>query len=187
MDTLSAIAIFNEMDGLGKYIYRNSDLRTLFSKDSDRNFIDTITRLVKKNVLVRAANGVFVYDAAKNKDSNILEDIAKNIRRGQYNYLSLESALSEYGVISQIPTGHITVMTTGRKGIFETAWGNIEFIHTERSPLEIVQRSSVLETRNIRLAMPDLALEDLKRVNRNLHLVSIEDYKEIINETAPKL
>lgn len=187
MDTLSAISTFNEMDKCGKYIYRNSDLRTLFNTDADRTFIDTLTRLVKNRVLKRAANGVFIYDNAKSKNGNILEDIAKNIRRGHYNYLSLESALSEYGVISQIPTGHITVMTTGRKGVFETEWGNIEFTHTERSPLEIVKRSVLSSDRGLRLATPSLALEDLKRVNRNMHLVSMEDYEEVINEAAPKL
>ncbi len=33
---------------------------------------------------------------------------------GEYNYVSLESMLSEYGLISQIPIDRLTVMTTGR-------------------------------------------------------------------------
>ncbi len=41
----------------------------------------------------------------------------------------LESALSEYGVISQIPIDRLTIMTTGRKGHYKTPYGTIEFTH----------------------------------------------------------
>ena len=36
-------------------------------------------------------------------DGYVIEQIAKTLRRGEYNYVSLESILSEYGLISQIP------------------------------------------------------------------------------------
>ena len=32
-----------------------------------------------------------------------------------FNYISLETALSDEGVISQIPINRITIMSTGRK------------------------------------------------------------------------
>lgn len=41
------------------------------------------------------------------------------VARGEYNYISLESALSEYGIISQIPIDRLTIMTTGRKGEYK--------------------------------------------------------------------
>ena len=63
--------------------------------------------------------------------THTLENVAKAMRRGEYNYVSLESALSEYGVISQIPM-RLTVMTTGRKGEVNTPFGTIEFTHTSR-------------------------------------------------------
>ncbi|NQY65948.1 MAG: hypothetical protein HRT38_20145 [Alteromonadaceae bacterium] len=35
--------------------------------------------------------------------------------------------------------------------------------------------------RPIRIATPELALSDLKRVKRNLHMVDLDIYKEVIN------
>ncbi|PHM28446.1 hypothetical protein [Xenorhabdus budapestensis] len=66
------------------------------------------------------------------------KDLAKAMRRGEYNYVSLESALSEYGAISQIPIDRLTVMTTGRKGTYKTPFGIIEFTHTKRSAPNII-------------------------------------------------
>ena len=54
------------------------------------------------------------------------------MRRGEYSYISLETMLSEYGAISQVPIDRLTVMTTGRKGEYETPFGVIEFTHTKR-------------------------------------------------------
>jgi len=49
--------------------------------------------------------------------------------------------LSEYGVISQIPLDRLTVMTTGRKGIYKTIYGTIEFTHTKRSVENILDQN----------------------------------------------
>jgi hypothetical protein len=182
MDILKAYEILNNLDKEKKFIYRKSDLRILFNKESERSFNDTLQRLIDKNILNRAANGVFVFNNSKNIKSDILEKIAANIRRGFYNYVSLESALSEYGVISQIPAGTLTIMTTGRKGKFSTEWGNIEFIHTNKKPQDIIKMSDYCGNHYLRFANPETALKDLKSVNRNLHLVSLSDYQEICNE-----
>lgn len=55
---------------------------------------------------------------AFSSDGYTIEHIAKALRPEKYNYVSLESILSEYGVISQIPMDRLTVMTTGREGIW---------------------------------------------------------------------
>lgn len=116
-------------------------------------------------LLKRACRGVYVNPFAKSQDSHTIERIALALRRGEYNYLSLESALSEYGMISQIPIDRLTVMTTGRKGIYHTPWGTIELTHTKRAVSEIVK--SLRETgRPLRIAMPQAAWRDLKRVGR---------------------
>ncbi len=59
---------------------------------------------------------VYPFTLSRHKGGNTIEYVAKSLRRGEYNYISLESALSKYGVISQIPIDRLTVMTTGRKG-----------------------------------------------------------------------
>jgi hypothetical protein len=182
MDLNTSISRFNAMDkGFGKHVYTGADLKTLFPEDNERTLLETCRRLIATGALNRVARGVFVYSYANSLDGNILERIANTIRRGQYNYLSLESVLSQHGAISQIQQGYITMMTTGRKGVFETDYGTIEFTHTSRSPAEIVQRTIVSKEHPFRVAPVEMAYEDLKRVNRNLHLVSEDDLEEVIH------
>ncbi|CDH34911.1 conserved hypothetical protein [Xenorhabdus bovienii str. Intermedium] len=99
--------------------------------------------------------------------------IAKTMRRGEYNYVSLESALSEYGAISQIPIDRLTVMTTGRKGEYNTPFGTVEFTHTKRAVSDIINHIQDVG-RPLRLANKQAAYRDLKRAGRNTHLVEKE-------------
>ncbi len=108
---------------------------------------------------------------AHSRDSHAIEHVARALRRGEYNYVSLESALSEYGVISQIPVDRLTVMTTGRKGVYGTPVGTIEFVHTKRK-LSAILAGVVDVQRPLRLATAQTAWRDLKRVGRNTHLVN---------------
>lgn len=177
MNQLDAMRKFSEYDQKGRYVYALSDLRKIFHEDNEAALRAGINRLIKDGILVRASNGVFVYALAQSKGSNTLEQIARTIRRGEYNYVSLESALSEYGAISQILIDRLTAITTGRSGEFKTPFGTIEFTHTKRSIIDILNHS-VEVGRPLRLATLNTALRDLKQVGRNLHLV---DY-EVINE-----
>ncbi len=125
--------------------------------------------MVRNNILERAARGVYIFALSHHKNGpETLELIAKTLRRGEYNYLSLEYALSSYGVISQIPW-RMTVMTTGRKGEYKTNYGIIEFTHTKRPVREIIQ-SFVSIDRPLRFAMKQAAWRDLKRVGRNTYM-----------------
>jgi hypothetical protein len=149
----------------------------MFSDESERALKSSLKRLLDANILTRAAQGVYVYNRAS-KDSYILEHIVKTIRRGEYNYVSLESALSQYGVISQIPMDRLTVMTTGRAGEFKTPWGVIELTHTERSVSDIL--NGTVETKSpIKFAKKDTALRDLRRVGRNTHLINSQELNNV--------
>ncbi|WP_146049537.1 hypothetical protein [Alkalispirochaeta sphaeroplastigenens] len=64
--------------------------------------------------------------------------IASKLRANTCASISLESALSDAGVISQIPVQWLTVMTGGRTAAIACGrFGTIEFIHTARSPEQI--------------------------------------------------
>ncbi len=115
-----------------------------------------------------------MFSLSLHKGADTLEEVAKTLRRGEYNYVSLESALSEYGIISQIPVGRITVVTTGRKGEYRTPYGIIEFTHTKR-PLSEVLESMIDRQRPLRVATKEAALRDLRRVGRNTHLIDSEE------------
>jgi hypothetical protein len=170
MNKMTAIQRLAKYDKQGRYVFTNTDLNKIFYEDSPRAIRAGIQRLVDTTILIRVCNGVYVNNLAQSKDSNVLETIAKTIRRGEYNYVSLESALSEYGAISQIPIDRLTVMTTGRKGEYKTPFGTIEFTHTQRTPNNILSHASNIG-RPLRFANKIAAYRDLKRVGRNTHLV----------------
>ena len=169
-----AIQRLNELDKKGRYVFLHRDLEKIFHEDSPRSLSDSIARLVKHGILERVARGVYLYALAANKNASATLDlIAIALRRGEYNYISLESALSFYGVISQIPIDRLTVMTTGVKGEYKTSYGVIEFTHTKRGIGDILD-SIVRAGRPLRIASKHAALRDLKRVGRNTHLVDME-------------
>lgn len=174
MDKLTAIVRLDECSRNGRYVFHLKDLQNIFPDESERTLKASLKRLVDASLLTRAAHGVYVYNRAA-KDSYILEHIVRTLRRGEYSYVSLESALSQYSVISQIPVDRLTVMTTGRSGEFKTPWGVIEMTHSERSVQDILQ-GTVQTDAPIRFAKKSTALRDLRRVGRNTHLI---DYKEI--------
>lgn len=111
-------------------------------------------------------------------DSYTIEHIAKALRPGEYNYVSLESILSEYGAISQIPLDRITIMTTGRKGVYKTPYGTIEYTHTKRDWSDILKEIKTVEKRPLRIASKKIAWRDLKRVGRNTNMVNLGELNE---------
>ena len=151
----------------------------MFLDEPKETFDDSLTRLVKAGLLVRAARGVYVYRLTRNFGDATLDLIARNLRRGHVTYESLESMLSSYGVISQIPVDRRTYMTTGRSGEYHTPYGVIEFTHTSKSITLIAPELLHPEGRGVPLASKHLALRDLKATRRNLDLV---DYSQLDDE-----
>ena len=183
MKALDAMKEMAAWDKRGRLVFSASDLRKIFPEKNEKTFSEGLRRLVAQGVLQRAARGVYVNPNGQSTKTHLLEKIAVCFRRGEYNYLSLESALSEYGVISQIPMGQITVMTTGRAAKIKTPFGQIEFTHTARSAQDILENTCRSE-RPLRIAKVDAALRDLKRVGRNMHMVSVTDYQDVLKEVS---
>jgi predicted transcriptional regulator of viral defense system len=166
-------ALLETWDRQGHYIYNTQDLRLLLA-ESGSTLKQTLGRLVKSGLLIRAVRDTYVYAYSRHRGAYTVEAIAQSLRRREYNYLSYESALSEYGVISQIPIDRITVATTGRKGEFKTSFGVIEFTHTGRSPAEIIENIIERQPHPLRIAKVDFALQNLVDSGRNLDLVSLD-------------
>ena len=187
----TALRALNTQAEQGRAIFTRRDLDRLFRADRPKAREAGLQRLVEAGWLRPAARGVYVYPPGLPRDGYTLERIARTLRRGEYNYVSLESALSEWGAISQIPLGYLTVMTTGRKGTFRTDWGTIEFTHTARSVADILDHTVRDEHRPLRIATPEAAWRDLKRAGRNTDMVdrraleeSIHDREEALHGTA---
>ena len=125
MKQKTAITTLAHWDKQGKYLYTLKDFAKLFPDDTPKALQEGLNRLVKHGLLERVCKGIYLFALSTNKNSNTIEEIAKALRRGEYNYVSLESALSEYGAISQIPIDRLTVMTTGRKGCTKRSTGSL--------------------------------------------------------------
>lgn len=172
-----AIETLKGLDRNGRRVFTHRDFAKLFREDEARTLSDGIDRLINKGVLIRPARGIYVYEWTERERTHLLHEVARTLRRGFHTYLSLESALSEYGVISQVPSGHHTFMTTGRKGEFRTPYGSIEFTHTSRDPSEFI--SDLCDNgRPLPIATVDRAYRDLKRVGRNLGMVDPDELRE---------
>lgn len=171
MKQLNAIRTLKAWDKKGRYVFTKHMLAKLFASDHQKTFEEGLRRLVQADILQRVCRGVYVNKDAVSFDQHVIERIAQALRGAAYNYISLESALSEYSVISQIPVDRVTVMTTGRAGIYHTSYGTIEFTHTKRSVEDILKNTLCIKDKPLRIATEKTALRDLKRVGRNLHLI----------------
>ena len=135
-------------------------------------------RLADQGVLIRAARGVYVNPTARSSPADIRRGLLRFLRPREINYVSLESKLSEAGVISQIATA-LTCMTTGSPGRFDTPWGAVEFTHSDRKiriGTDVVLNDGTLE------ATVRTAIRDLRRVGRSLDLIDEEILADAISE-----
>lgn len=157
-------------------VFTKADLAHLLPHTNPRTFDATLGRLVASEVLIRAAQGTYVHALTGGAREDILQHVGCALRRGEYSYVSLETALSRWGVISEIPM-RLTLMTTGRSQSYETPYGAIEFIHTTRSVISILD-GTLRSDEPLRLAKAMTAYEDLRRVGRNLDLVDVEELRD---------
>ena len=173
-----AARVLADWDDRGRFVWTFGDLATVFPDESRRSLEASLSRLLDEGLLIRCCRGVYRTARARSFDSFLLQHIAVALRRGHYSYVSLESALSMYGVISQVPIGGLTVMTTGRRGWIDLNGGWLEFVHTERSVVSILDGTADVG-RPLRLARVRTALEDQRHVGRCLDLVDMEEFAEV--------
>lgn len=161
----------NKWDAFGIWAFTSSTLSRLFAEDP-HTLVKALARHRKTGVIERMARGLYINPRARSLPPDVLSAIVPFLRPWDFNYLSLESALSEAGWISQIPS-RLTLMTTGRSQTFDTPYGAIEFVHTARSPEAFRHEVFYDSRRELEVATPKRALRDLRRVGRNLGLVDI--------------
>jgi hypothetical protein len=136
-------------------------------------------RLADQGILTRAARGIYVNPRARTLPSDVRRGLIRFLRRREISYVSLESKLSEAGVISQITTT-LTCMTTGPSGTFETPWGTIEFTHTDRA-IDF-ERDVYRGDDGTLEATVARAGRDLRRVGRNVDLIDPETFADALVE-----
>jgi len=183
MKQIELIKSLSALERRGISVLTKKDLEKLFSLEGEKAMEKSLQRMVKDGLLIRASRGVYVNALAAGRNSSwIVEDIAKALRPGNLSYVSLETMLSEHGVISQIPMNRLTVMTTGAKGTHDTPFGTIEFTHTKRSVPDILERTISIQDRPLRIAKKRTAVSDLLRVGRNTNMIDYEESEEGLEE-----
>ncbi|WP_248885663.1 type IV toxin-antitoxin system AbiEi family antitoxin [Acidithiobacillus acidisediminis] len=175
IDLLQRLAHFEQK---GIVAFSKGDLEKIFPED-EKTLEKGLQRMCRDGLLARSARGVYVFAPAIPRYRGwLIEHIAKKLRPSDFNYVSLESILSEYGVISQIPMDRLTVMTTGAKGEHTTPFGTIEFTHTKRSIPDLLDRTIIVPGRPLRIAKKTFAVKDLLRVGRNTGLIDWEEVQD---------
>jgi hypothetical protein len=89
----------------------------------------------------------------------------------------LETALSDAGVISQVPIHWITLMSSGRSQVVDGGdFGRIEFVHTAQLPGDLTYDRE----RRLWRASARLALRDMRATRRTQDLVNPEVAHELV-------
>lgn len=163
------------------WLINMTKLRVMFPQESDATLRSSIRRLIKAGNIIQIAQGLYARPTALARPRDALGSLINHLRPDGVTYLSLESRLSELGVISQVPTV-ATFMTTGRSGRFETGLGAIEFVHTSQPAHALMDHLVFNEDFGYYQGSASLAYRDLRRVRRNLDLVDLGELQEIIAE-----
>lgn len=158
-----------------------SDLRSALPELSVGAFKAVLSRAAKKNLLKRVCRGLYCYPHQCQPTGFALYHAAARLRAHEFNYISLESVLSDVGVISQVPLQWISIMSSGRSQTIEcVGLGHIEFIHTKKKPIDLVKHLHYDQQCHLWRADIDLAIRDMKYTQRSLDLIDWERVDEFI-------
>jgi len=154
------------------YLFTLADLRAALPGAKVGAFKALLSRAQKTGLLRRVCKGVYLYPRANYPAGLVLFHAAAKLRADAFNYLSLETVLSDAGVISQIPLNWITLMSSGRSHIVDCGdYGHMEFIHTKRKPDDVADQLNYDPDCRLWRASVALALLDMKLTRRDTDLV----------------
>lgn len=149
-------------------LYPAHAFRSLFPGMSSGAYRALLYRAQRRGVLERVCQGVYQYTGNPDTSGLILFHAAALLRARNFNYISLETVLSEAGVISQMPLAWVTIVSTGRSAEVECGqYGTIEFVHTERPMSDVIDQLHYVPERHLYMASPELALADMHRFQRS--------------------
>ena len=179
MNETDAVKVLHEWDIKGKYLYNKRELALLFGERGP-TLDSTIRRLTRSDLLKSVARDVYLWGLCWPYGRQITLDVANLLRPGEFNYESLESAASRWGLISQVPIGHVMVVTTGASG--ETTLeegGTIEFVHTDESLEELLDAEIISRPdTTLPLASKRRAASDLVKYDRSVDLIDWEELED---------
>ncbi len=169
-----------KLANLDHCIFTPSDLRALLPKLSEAAFKTLLSRAVREKYLERVCRGLYFYPQVA-PSGLLLFHAAARLRAAGFNYISLETALSQAGVISQVPFNWISVMSSGRSNVISCGrFGTIEFVHTKQLPQQLASQLQYDSQCKLWRANVTLALRDMRATHRNLDLIDWSVVNELI-------
>ncbi|MFM2167630.1 MAG: hypothetical protein RIS79_2001 [Verrucomicrobiota bacterium] len=140
-----------------------------------------LSRATKAGLLRRVCKGIYFFPVKDYPAGNLLFHAAARLRADAFNYLSLETVLSDAGVISQVPVNWISLMSSGRSHVVDCGdYGHIEFVHTAQTPDQVAGELTYDPGRRLWRASVRQALRDMKATRRSLELVNEEVLHELV-------
>ncbi len=140
-------AMLDTLRRIGKLYYTVADLQKVTGLTRESLYV-TLTRLVHKKSLIRLASGVYIL--AEHYDR--IDVIANTLY--QPSYLSFESALSRYGMLSQVP--YALTFATTRKSVRKKLGNTVVEYRSLKKPLFFDYEKSG----SLFIASPEKALVD---------------------------
>jgi predicted transcriptional regulator of viral defense system len=165
-------ALLKNLADAEHYLFALDDLTPMFPEASRPALKMLLSRAVADGLLEHPCRGVYLYPRAHYPRGLVLYHIAAKLRAGTFTYISLESALSDAGVISQMPVQWITIVTGGRSATIPCGrFGTIEYIHTARALEQIAPQLTFDQRCRLWRASVPLAIQDMKRCRRPMDLI----------------
>jgi predicted transcriptional regulator of viral defense system len=162
-------------------VFSLSDLHALLPQHQEGAFKSIVTRLEKREDLVRVCRGIYMLPESPLHGSDLLGHTATRLRAGGFNYLSLETVLSDAGIISQVPVNRIILMSSGRSNVISCGkYGSIEFIHTRKKASELAPHLSYDSRYGLWRASCAQALQDMRDTGRDTGLINPEATHEFV-------
>lgn len=176
--------LYTGLDALAapeRYLFTPSDMRALVPDISDAAYRALLSRAANGERLERVCRGLYLYHPAKPVFGRLLFHAAARLRAHEFNYISLETALSDSGVISQVPQNWITLMSSGRSNIIQCGrWGVIEFVHTRQTATALTSQLIYDSNCGLWRATTALAIRDMRATKRSLDLIDWSLVDELI-------
>ena len=173
--------ILAELANEEHYLFSLADLKGAMPEQSQGGFKALVCRAVKDGFLKRICRGLYLYPAVEYASGLVLFHAAARLRANAFNYISLETALSDSGVISQIPMNWITLMSSGRSHIVNCGdFGRIEFVHTKKQPENLIDYLIYDAHCHLWRASVALAIRDMLATKRNTDLIDWSTANELI-------
>jgi predicted transcriptional regulator of viral defense system len=135
---------------------------------------DKIARLAQSGALTRLKKGLYI------QKGNFSRELIANRLYGP-SYVSLEAALSYYGIIPE-RVYMVRSMTVKRAKRYDTPYGRFEYVHAKPSYFSLGIRQQTTGGVSFLIASPEKALCDMIAFISGLRIQSLKAMREFLEE-----